>query len=203
MRVIAGIYRSRILKSLKGLALRPTSDRLRETLFNVLAPNVAGSRFVDLFAGTGAIGIEALSRGAAEVVFIENHAPAATLIRRKLESLGINTGVTVLAVEALRGLAMLAARKNSGIPPFDHIFLDPPYAAAEDYSRVLEFLGSADLLAHGGVIVAEHRRNFDLPEERGALKRFRVLKQGDAALSFYRRRGEAALLPGDENTSAE
>ncbi len=88
MRVIAGLYRSRILKSLKGLALRPTSDRLRETLFNVLAPNIAGSRFVDLFAGTGAVGIEALSRGATEVVFIENRAPAATLIRRNLESLG-------------------------------------------------------------------------------------------------------------------
>src|SRR6266404_4338129 len=126
MRVIAGTYRSRILKSLKGLALRPTSDRLRETLFNVLAPNIAGSRFVDLFAGTGAIGIEALSRGAAEVVFIENHVPAVTLIRRNLESLGINTGVTVLVVDALRGLAMLAARKSAGALAFNHIFLDPP-----------------------------------------------------------------------------
>jgi 16S rRNA (guanine966-N2)-methyltransferase len=185
MRVIAGTYRSRILKSLKGLALCPTSDRLRETLFNVLAPNIAGSRFVDLFAGTGAIGIEALSRGAAEVVFIENHVPTVTLIRRNLESLGVNTG-TVLAVDALRGLAMLAARKNSGAPAFDHIFLDPPYAAAKDYSRVLEFLGSANLLAPGGIVIAEHRRSFDLPEEAGALQRYRVLKQGDAALSFYR-----------------
>src|SRR5262249_29841664 len=84
MRVIAGTYRSPVLKSLKGLALRPTSDRLRETLFNVLGPGIEGSRFVDLFAGTGAIGIEALSRGAAEVVFVENHAPAATLIRKNL-----------------------------------------------------------------------------------------------------------------------
>src|SRR6266581_2056008 len=173
MRVIAGTYRSRILKNLKGLALRPTTDRLRETLFNVLAPSIAGSRFIDLFAGTGAIGVEALS-------------PAATLIRRNLELLSITTGATVLAVDALRGLAMLAARKNSGTPAFDHIFLDPPYAAAEDYSRVLEFLGSAELLAPGGIIIAEHRRNFDLPEEPGALKRFRVLRQGDAALSFYR-----------------
>src|SRR5439155_10305459 len=86
MRVIAGTYRSRILKSLKGLALRPTSDRLRETLFNVLGAGVAGSRFLDLFAGTGAIGIEALSRGATEVAFVDNHAPAVTLIRRNLES---------------------------------------------------------------------------------------------------------------------
>jgi 16S rRNA (guanine966-N2)-methyltransferase len=187
MRVIAGTYKSRILKSLKGLALRPTSDRLRETLFDVLAPSIAGSRFIDLFAGTGAIGIEALSRGASEVIFIENHAPAATLIRHNLESLGINSGVTVLAVDALRGLAMLAARTTSGAPAFDHIFLDPPYAAAADYSRVLEFLGAADLLTPGGIIIAEHRRNFDLPEEPGMLRRFRVLKQGDATLSFYRR----------------
>jgi len=187
MRVIAGTYKSRILKSLKGVALRPTSDRLRETLFNVLAPNIAGSRFVDLFAGTGAIGIEALSRGAAEVVFIENHAPAVTLIRRNLESLGINSVATVLAVGALRGLALLSTRKMEAAPGFDYVFLDPPYAAAEDYSRVLEFLGSKDLLAPDGIVVAEHRGNFDLPEELGALRRLRVLKQGDAALSFYRR----------------
>ena len=186
MRVIAGIYRSRILKTLKGLALRPTSDKLRETLFNVLGPDLTGAHFVDLFAGTGAIGIEALSRGASEVVFIENHPPAATLIRRNLDSLGIHSGVTVLAVDALRGLAMLATRKMAAAPAFDYIFLDPPYAAAKDYARVLEFLGSADLLAPGGLVVAEHRRNFDLPEEAGALRRFRVLKQGDAALSFYR-----------------
>ena len=203
MRIIAGTYRSRVLKSLNGLALRPTSDRLRETLFNVLAPNIAGSHFVDLFAGTGAIGIEALSRGATEVVFIENHAPAATLIRRNLESLGIDTGVTVLAVDALRGLAMLAARRNPGAPAFDIIFLDPPYAAAEDYSRVLEFLGSADLLAPGGMVVAEHRRNFDLPEEPGGLKRFRVLRQGDAALGFYRRRNETGVKTDGKNDSAE
>src|SRR5260370_1287243 len=82
MRIVAGKYRSRILKSLKGNALRPTSDRLRETLFNVLGSNVAGSHFLDVFAGTGAVGIEAISRGAAEAVFIENHAAAATLIRR-------------------------------------------------------------------------------------------------------------------------
>jgi 16S rRNA (guanine(966)-N(2))-methyltransferase RsmD len=191
MRVIAGIYRSRILKSLKGLALRPTSDRLRETLFNVLAPNIDGSRFADLFAGTGAIGIEALSRGASEVVFIDNHPPAATLIRRNLDSLGVRSGVTVLAVDALRGLAMLATRRMEAAPGFEYIFLDPPYAAAKDYARVLEFLGSADLLAPSGMVVAEHRRNFDLPEQAGALRRFRVLKQGDAALSFYRCIGES------------
>src|SRR6184192_2320465 len=135
MRVIAGTYRSRILKSLKGLSLRPTSDRLRETLFNVLGQDVEGSRFLDLFAGTGAIGIEALSRGAAEVVFIENHAPAVTLIRSNLESLGINSGATVLPVDALRGLALLASQKCLSATGYNFVFLDPPYAAAEDYSR--------------------------------------------------------------------
>src|SRR5438309_7833895 len=203
MRVIAGLYRSRILKSLKGLALRATSDGLREAHFKVLTPNIAGSRFVDLFAGTGAVGIEALSRGATEDVFIENRAPAATLIRRNLESLGINTGVTVLAVDALRGLALLASRHQQSVTGYHYIFLDPPYAAAEDYSRVLEFLGSADLLAPGGVVVAEHRRNFGLPEEPGALRRFRVLRQGDAALSFYRRRGETGRETSGENDPAE
>jgi 16S rRNA (guanine966-N2)-methyltransferase len=186
MRVIAGTYRSRILKSLKGFALRPTSDRLRETLFNVLGPAVAGARFVDLFAGTGAIGIEALSRGAAEVVFIENHPPAAALIRRNLESLGVLSGVTVLAADVLRGLATLASREKGREVGFGYVFLDPPYAATEDYARVLRFLSSSDLLQSGGIVVAEHRRNFDLPEEAGMLRRVRVLRQGDAALTFYR-----------------
>jgi 16S rRNA (guanine966-N2)-methyltransferase len=200
MRIIAGTYRSRILKSLKSLALRPTSDRLRETLFNVLGPNVSDARFLDLFAGTGAIGIEALSRGAKEVVFIENHAPATKLIHRNLDSLEIRSGFTVMGVDALRGLAVLASRKQPSGLGFDCIFLDPPYAAAEEYARVLEFLGSMELLVPGGMVIAEHRRNFNLCEEAGALTRFRVLRQGDAALSFYRRRsGEA----GGENNSAE
>jgi 16S rRNA (guanine966-N2)-methyltransferase len=190
MRVIAGTYRSRILKSLKGLALRPTSDILRETLFNVLGPGVAGARFVDVFAGTGAVGIEALSRGAAEVVFIEKHPPAVALIRKNLESLGVRSGVTVLGTDALRGLEKLAANRAAKYtedgPPFDFVFLDPPYAATEEYARVLRALGSAPFLVPGSVVIAEHHKKFDLPVHAGSLTRFRVLKQGDAALSFYR-----------------
>ena len=187
MRVIAGTYRSRILKSPKKLALRPTSDILRETLFNVLGPAVAGARFVDVFAGTGAVGIEALSRGAAEVVFIENHPPAVALIRKNLESLGIRSGATVLGADALRGLENLAAQHTAASRPFDFVFIDPPYAAAEEYARVLRVLGSASFLAPGSVVIAEHHKKFDLPAHVGSLTRFRVLKQGDAALSFYRR----------------
>jgi 16S rRNA (guanine(966)-N(2))-methyltransferase RsmD len=190
MRVIAGTYRSRILKSLKGLALRPTSDRLRETLFNVLGPAIAGARFVDVFAGTGAVGIEALSRGAVEVVFIVKHPPAVALIRKNLESLGARSGVTVLAADALRGLEKLTAKRaakyTEDAPPFDFVFLDPPYAAAEEYARVLQALGSASFLEAGSVVIAEHHKKFDLPVQAGSLTRFRILKQGDAVLTFYR-----------------
>ena len=198
MRVIAGTYRSRILKSLKGRALRPTSDRLRETLFNVLGADVAGSRLLDLFAGTGAIGIEALSRGAVEVVFIENHAPAAALIRRNLESIGVRKGATVLAADVVRGLEKLASEKRGETCCFDFIFLDPPYDSANDYARVLESLGSGNLLSPSGLVIAEHRRNFDLPDGMGALQCYRVLKQGDVALSFYRR---AAAAAGKDNSA--
>ena len=186
MRVIGGKFRSRQLKSLKGMALRPTSDRLRETLFDVIADRVEGSRLLDVFAGRGAVGIEALSRGAREVVFIENHAPAAALIKKNLESLGLRAEGRVLALDALRGLERLAGEAVAQPTTYDWVFLDPPYAAAEEYRRVLSFLGAGTLLAEGSLVIAEHRRNFDLAETAGNLERVRVLRQGDAALSFYR-----------------
>jgi 16S rRNA (guanine966-N2)-methyltransferase len=185
MRIIAGKYRSRILKSLKGLALRPTSDRLRETLFNVLGPGVVGSRFLDVFAGTGAVGIEALSRSAADVTFIENHAPAAKLIRHNLDSLKITSGATILNVDALIALQKLAARHTPSTPPFDFVFVDPPYAAHVDYARTLEFLATANSLAPDALVIFEHHHKFQLPEQFGQLRRTRVLKQGDATLTFF------------------
>jgi 16S rRNA (guanine(966)-N(2))-methyltransferase RsmD len=185
MRIVAGKYRSRILKSLKGNALRPTSDRLRETLFNVLGPNVAGSRFLDVFAGTGAVGIEAISRGATQVVFIENHAAAATLIRRNLDSLEIQNGAQILLFDALRGLEKIAARHKPTDAPFDFVFVDPPYAEKEQYDRVLGFLGAASFLSEGSLVIAEHRRTHELPQRIGRLMQTRILRQGDAALSFF------------------
>jgi len=185
MRIIAGTYRSRILKSLKGLELRPTSDYLRETLFNVLGPAVAGSRFLDIFAGTGAIGIEALSRSAAEVVFIEHHPPAVTLIRKNLESLGICNGAMVLPLDAVKALDKLQAKHKSQDAGLDFVYVDPPYADAKQYDRVLHLLGSALFLSPQAKVIAEHRRTTDLAEQFGALRRFRVLRQGDASLSFY------------------
>ena len=185
MRIIAGKYRSRILKSLKGPALRPTSDRLRETLFNVLGPAIVDSRFVDVFAGTGAVGIEALSRSAAEAIFIENHAPATKLIRQNLDGLKITSGATILTADALRGLEMIAARHKSPTSLVDYVFLDPPYAASVDYARTLEFLGSAPFLAPDAFVIFEHHHKFILPEQFGALRRTRVLKQGEATLTFF------------------
>jgi 16S rRNA (guanine966-N2)-methyltransferase len=185
MRIIAGKYRSRQLKSLKGLALRPTSDRLRETLFNVLSPSIENARFLDIFAGTGAIGIEALSRGAAEVVFLENHPPAVRLIRHNLDSLEIRTGFQVMSGDAARNLEKLAEHAKSGAQAFDIVFLDPPYAAAAEYERVLMYLGASPLLKKSAIVVAEHSRKLDLPQCIGLLRRYRVLRQGDAALTFF------------------
>ncbi len=186
MRVIAGIFRSRQLKSLKGLGLRPTSDRLRETLFNVLSSRIEGARWIDAFAGTGAVGIEAISRGAEEVVFLENHPPAAKLIQKNLDYLEIRSGMRLMTDDVLRSLERLARAHKPNAPPFDIIFLDPPYAASEEYSRVLGFLGDAVFLADGSVVIAEHRSKFGLPEQFAHLRRYRLLKQGDASLSFYR-----------------
>ena len=186
MRIIAGKYRSRQLKSLKGMALRPTSDKLRETLFNVLGELVADARFADLFAGTGAVGIEALSRGAREAIFVERHPPAVALIKRNLESLEIQKGARVLPLDALQALKRLAEEPEASRARVDILFVDPPYAEAEQYKNVLSFLGSANLLAENAVVIAEHQRSLDLPESFGKLERVRVLRQGDAALTFFR-----------------
>jgi len=189
MRIIAGTFRSRQLKSLKKLDICPTSDMLRETLFNILGPRVAGSRFLDLFAGTGAVGIEAVSRGAAFVAFVERHKPAARLIEGNLALLGISEGVRVVTADALPAISKLDAERSA---PFDFIFLDPPYANEQDYPSALRALEKSALVDASGMIIAEHRKSFSMPVVFGRLELFRTLKQGDAALSFYSQRGPAA-----------
>ncbi len=185
MRVIAGKYRSRPLVAPAGMDTRPTADRLRETLFNVLTQGavdrVAGAAFLDLYAGSGAVGIEALSRGGARVTFVEHGAAALAVLRKNLDALGMREGV---AVERRSVAAFL---RREGIGPFGVIFLDPPYEEAEEYARTLGFLGGegAGLLAEDALVVAEHRKKDSLAERYGALKRVRVKEQGDAGLSFY------------------
>lgn len=184
MRVIAGTFRSRLLAAPKGTGTRPTSDRLRETLFNILAPRLAGCQFADLYAGTGAVGIEALSRGAAHVLFTENAPAAITPLRANLASLGIGRGYTLED----RGTGALLTRLDKLGGPLDLIFLDPPYEAETEYEATLGFLGSArgrSALATNALVVAEHSSKTPLVERYGSLTRTRTKKQGDAALSFY------------------
>ncbi|MBI1750179.1 MAG: 16S rRNA (guanine(966)-N(2))-methyltransferase RsmD [Acidobacteria bacterium] len=181
MRVVAGKFGSRALKGPRGQAMRPTSDRLRETLFNILGAAVEGSVFVDAYAGTGAVGIEALSRGAKRAVLIEKHRAAVALIRKNLSMLGIEQDAEVLPTDVVKGLAWLA---NEGTQA-DFIFLDPPYGDMAEYGKVLEFLGESPLLARGGRVIVEHERRRKLEEKSGKLVRVRAIEQGDAVLSIY------------------
>lgn len=184
VRVIAGTYRSRPLVAPPGTATRPTSDRLRETLFNVLALRIAGTRFADLYAGTGAVGIEAISRGAEHVFFAETNAKALTAIRANLKSLEIRAGYTLEPA----GTATLLKRIVKQGNVLDVVFLDPPYDEAEEYTRTLSTLGSegfAASLAEDVLVLAEHTRKQPLSDRYGRLARTRTLLQGDAALSFY------------------
>jgi 16S rRNA (guanine(966)-N(2))-methyltransferase RsmD len=186
MRVIAGQFRRRPLRSLRGNDIRPTTDRLRETLFDVLCAGkpaaLAGKCFVDLFAGTGAVGIEALSRGALPVIFVESASAATTVIAQNLRSLGISTGF-----ELLRTSVAPAIRKwqQPGLAA-DIVFLDPPYQMHQAYAETLGALAKIPTLSATTLVIAEHDRKFDPGEGHGALRRFRKLEQGDAALSFYR-----------------
>jgi len=187
MRVIAGQYRRRTLRSLPGLEIRPTADRLRETLFNVLCAGnpaaLAESTWFDLYAGTGAVGIEALSRGARMVYFVESSKAAAELIGANLKSLGIASGFQIVRVEAAKALRQLEAAGSVA----DFLFLDPPYPKQDEYAKTLAALAESKLLRERSVVIAEHQKRFDPGEAVGELRRYRKLVQGEAALSFYRR----------------
>jgi 16S rRNA (guanine(966)-N(2))-methyltransferase RsmD len=181
VRIIAGTFRSRPLQAPAGLATRPTTDRLRETLFNVLAPRIASAAFLDLYAGSGAVGIEALSRSAARVTFVERAPAALKVLRANLASLGLTAGVTIHTASAASFL------RKPQPAAFDLVFLDPPYDAADEYDATLRLLGSpsSTQLAPGALVIAEHRRKQTLELHYGTLARTRLLEQGDAALSFY------------------
>jgi 16S rRNA (guanine966-N2)-methyltransferase len=181
VRVIAGTYRSRKLIAPSGAKTRPTSDRLRETLFNVVAPEIANSVWIDLFAGSGAVGIEALSRGARMVYFAEEDAKAARVIRANLHSLGITEGFEMQEREAVLALRLL----DSSAVSCDFCFLDPPYSHYGDYEQTLSFLSQSQLIVPHGIAIAEHDKHSDLEDRYGALARYRRLQQGDAVLSFY------------------
>ena len=198
MRIIAGTYGSRRLEGPTGLSTRPTSDRLRETLFNVLAPRIkgvggGGAGFLDLYAGAGAVGLEALSRGVVRVTFVERSPAALKVLRGNLERLGVESGFTVRAESVAAFLRAAAKASAKPIPEgvakpgrYEVVYLDPPYDAAQEYAATLGVLGEAPgILAPGALVIAEHRRKQSLEDLYGSLKRTRLLEQGDAALSFY------------------
>jgi 16S rRNA (guanine966-N2)-methyltransferase len=207
MRVIAGTHRSRQLVAPRGTGTRPTSDRLRETLFNILAPRIDGCRFADLYAGTAAVGIEALSRGAEHVWFAEKAEPALAAIRANLKALKIAHHFTIeeRGTGALLERLVKAAQKQSAEAEaaeqaartktsLDIIFLDPPWEAEGEYANSLHLLGSArgrTILAADALVVAEHNSKVELAPRYGDLIQTRTLKQGDAALTFF----SAARIP--------
>jgi 16S rRNA (guanine(966)-N(2))-methyltransferase RsmD len=180
MRVIGGNYRGRRLHTVGGLAVRPTSDRLRETLFNILSPRIAGSRFLDICAGSGAVGIEALSRGAASATFIERSPHACAVIANNLAALGITIEATTIKRDAAVALKRLEQESRQ----FDVAFFDPPYAS-EIYDQVMKQLGSSDLLSSAAVVIVEHRAKIAPEPEYGKLHIVRELKQGESALAVY------------------
>ena len=182
MRIISGTHRGLHLRTLKGGHLRPTSDQMRETLFDVLGPSIQGATFLDAYAGTGAVGIEALSRGANDVVFIEHHRAAAQLIRQNLAALKIDSGYFLLTCAVLTGLERLERDGEC----FDVVFLDPPYTEIREYHHTLRQLARGLLLRPSSVVVAEHSRHVELEESYLTLHRTRLLRHGDAQLAFYR-----------------
>jgi 16S rRNA (guanine966-N2)-methyltransferase len=172
MRVIGGEFRSRLLKSLPGLDVRPTPDRLREALFNILAPRIEGVVFIDAYAGTGAVGIEALSRGARKTIFIEQNRAAVGTIRRNLKSLEIETRAEVRQGPASSLLGSLEA---------DIVFLDPPYTMEREYELAMEKLGTHP----PSLAIVQHDVRLKLAQTYGKLKQSRVLRQADNCLTFF------------------
>ncbi len=196
MRVIAGSLKGRRLEGPEWGGLRPTSDRLRETLFAILAPRVPGARVLDGYAGTGALGIEAVSRGARSAAFVDDDPRAARLIARNVARCGIAERCVIIRGAVARALESMRGRP--GFEPFDIVLLDPPYALAgpavrPPRRRAAERRGGLDdilcaaggVLAPGGLVVLEHARRVAPPETAGALVRVRTVASGDSALSFY------------------
>jgi len=176
VRVIAGSYKGRRLKAPTWDGLRPTSDKLRETLFNILAPRMTGARVLDGYAGTGAIGIEAVSRGAGHVTFVEHDRRAQALIADNLAHCGVPADAyVIIRASVSRALDDLHAA------PFDIMIFDPPYEAEVD--TVIAAAGRR--LAQGGVVVVEHARRRTAAERAGTLQRTREVIAGDSALTFY------------------
>ena len=178
MRVISGKFKSRRLKGTPPSGIRPTSDKLKETLFNILSGRVEGAAFLDGCAGMGGIGIEAISRGASYVYFIDQSRKACQIIRENLKSLDVEEGFEILQLDLIKALDLIRT-------PLDIAFVDPPYEREELYEACLNRFGTGTLLSSEGLLIVEHSKRKELPATTGNLRRIRSLVQGDAALAFY------------------
>lgn len=179
MRIVAGALRGRKLDGPAWDGLRPTSDSLRETLFNVLGPSVAGARFLDAFAGTGAVGLEAVSRGAAHATFVERDPRAIALIDQHIAKLGVKNACAIIRGDFMGRLAAAPAKADA---PFDLIFLDPPYELPDLDEAIRR---AAAMIAPGGRVIVEHARKREVAAAVPSLAKYRTLNAGDSALSFY------------------
>ncbi|MBO8129448.1 MAG: 16S rRNA (guanine(966)-N(2))-methyltransferase RsmD [Peptococcaceae bacterium] len=185
MRIIGGEAKGRILKSVRGMEVRPTAGRVREALFNILAGRVFDSRWLDLFAGSGSIGIEALSRGASRVIFVENNPKVASVLRQNVTGAGFHSRSQIMRADVIQAIQKLSFQDDK----FDVVFMDPPYSKYALYKKILTMLDEKNLLTTGGVIVAESHKSNPLYSEIGRLYRVRQNRYGDSLLTFYMMKG--------------
>lgn len=180
MRVIAGVHRGRRLRGPKGQAIRPTSDRVKEALFSILGEHTTGARVLDLYAGTGSIGIEALSRGAAHVTFVESHHEALRLVESNLRQCGLQHSANICACQARQ----FFGRATHWSGPYDIVFCDPPYELASDLIAIVNEWDRR-WLTDNAVVILEHGRKTVLPMTLGPLSQVRRYDYGDTALTRF------------------
>ena len=191
MNIIGGIYKGRVITMPGGPAIRPTSNKVREALFNILGERVRGAVVLELFAGSGSLGIEAISRGAKSAVFVDNDAGCSRTIRKNLKSLGISGGVKVTQLNVVQ-----AIKKLDGKEKFDMIFMDPPYSRGW-IKKILINLGQYDILNHPGLLICEHHKKDETPQAEGGFVKFRENRYGDTVLSFYKKHEKKSGISGD------
>lgn len=182
VRIISGEQRGRRLRAPEGLATRPTSDRVREALFNILSTRIQGANFLDVCAGSGAVGLEALSRGAERAVFVEQSRRALEYLESNIEACGFQDRSRIVPKDAVSALKALIARDEQ----FDVVYVDPPYEA-DLYAPILQLLGLSGLVAPEGIVVVERRSRDRLPAEAGVLRHYRDVRHGNSTLAFYER----------------
>jgi 16S rRNA (guanine966-N2)-methyltransferase len=187
MRIIAGLAKGRVLRSLRGRALRPTADRVREAVFASLGDLTPAARFLDLYAGAGTMGLEALSRGAAEATFVESHGPARRVIWENARRCGFQELVRIIDAPVASGLARL--RRQGAV--FDLIFVDPPYETSELGSTMARLAQWPGMVAEGGLIICQHSRHQELSGEAGPFRRMKRSRYGETIVDFYQRGGQA------------